>query len=500
MSEQNEIHDENANTNAAIGASGFEQETGGQAPANNGEQNKAHKASKGAQMKANLSATFGSGVGRISLILVGVALLATVAFAYRGLTAEKQVVSTSVVDTPTAPQTKIQVSAVTPEEAAVRQKLAEAEASNAAASGQSYQPEFMPIIEDKKTIATTQSEAGQVAFHVPGSNAVVETKKQESNVQPITGIKTGQASAAQFKSANTPSAQTAPVQTNTAGSGQPQSEAERAAMQKMEQERQQLLKAREDYTNKIKAAVLSQVTKMSDPSGGLNKSFGGYSQVTYYQEQTENTDQKTSVNSPANSQASAPDSLGNPNGKLLIKTGSIDYCELDGKVNTDDGDDIIATIRGGEWDGAKIIGRIERAPRNIRFIFSTLAPQDDRPTMRINAVALREEDASQGMAENIDHHTFERYTALGAASILTGLGKAAQMNTGTTVYTPGGVVTTTQDELSDKRIAAIALGEMGTAAGQEIRKGFNRPTTYSTPAKTGFALFYMQDVFEQSNR
>ena len=79
------------------------------------------------------------------------------------------------------------------------------------------------------------------------------------------------------------------------------------------------------------------------------------------------------------------------------------YAVLDSEVNTDDGGDVIATIRGGSWDKAKVIGSVERGPNNIRLRFITLAPHDERPTMSINAVALREKDAKQGVAEHIDH-------------------------------------------------------------------------------------------------
>jgi intracellular multiplication protein IcmE len=196
----------------------------------------------------------------------------------------------------------------------------------------------------------------------------------------------------------------------------------------------------------------------------------------------------------------AIEAVGDTDRALLIKTGTIMYATLDAEVNTDDGGDVLATIRGGKWNGAKLIGKIEQAPDNIRVKFTILAPpvNDPRPTMRISAVALREDDAKQGIAETKDHHTMSRYFALGAASLLSGYGRAYQQTAGTTIISPSGVVAQTTTEPSTKQVIGSSVGEMGTAIASEVRRGFNRPATYATPANKGFGLFFLQDVHDQS--
>jgi intracellular multiplication protein IcmE len=114
--------------------------------------------------------------------------------------------------------------------------------------------------------------------------------------------------------------------------------------------------------------------------------------------------------------------------------------------------------------------------------------------MSISALAIREADAKQGVAENIDNHTLERYGSLIFASIASGIGKAASMDTGTTVIYPNGSTVTQQDSMTPKRVAGIAIGEVGTNAAQEIRKNFNMPTTYSLPANVGVGVFFLNDV------
>lgn len=54
------------------------------------------------------------------------------------------------------------------------------------------------------------------------------------------------------------------------------------------------------------------------------------------------------------------EAVGDTDRELLIKTGTIMYATLDAEVNTDDGGDVLATIRGGKWNGSKLIGKIEQ--------------------------------------------------------------------------------------------------------------------------------------------
>ena len=52
---------------------------------------------------------------------------------------------------------------------------------------------------------------------------------------------------------------------------------------------------------------------------------------------------------------------------------------------------------------------------------------------------------------------------------------------------------------SGSAVIGRALGQVGTNAGSEIMKGFNRPTTYSTPANQGMILYFLSDVYAPSS-
>lgn len=481
MSEQNISQiTQQPNEPDSTGGAGFESEaTAREAVGKLSAQSKPRKSD---EMKRNFLAVFGHGAGKFALIAVVVVVLMGLALGYRGLTAKKvEVENTSKMDMPNAPAPEVEVGPVSNREAARRAEVGSREAEKAAAQGKTYQPGFDPNI-----VAGNQYQTGQ--------NAPAQSTAGQQQAVPIT-VAAGQATASPTGSATNPQ--------------QHQLQAEQQAAARREQEFQAAKTERDKYVNTMREQVLKQVTGLfgdGQQQAQVN-AVGTYSAVSYYPVNAGNSANgqgnvavKAGVTplTPEKEKTADGLSIGDSKGKMLIKTGSMMYATLDSEINTDDGGEALATVRGGKWDGAKLIGKVEQSPNNIRAIFSILAPQDNRHTMRIKAVALREQDAKQGVAEAIDHHTLSRYTSLGVASLLSGYGKAYAIPAGTAIVSNGTVVTTTEDP-SNKRVVGSVVGEMGTAIAGEIRSGFNRPTTYSTPAQHGFGLFFLQDVYDQSN-
>lgn len=477
MKDSNDNQDEQTTGNIDDISSGFESEGENTKTDEKPEQHQQKRSkSKSDEIKANFQSVFGHGIGKLSLIFaIGVVLVAA-ALGYRGLTNNAPPEAGDKygkMDVPTAPSVKADVSEVSEKEAERRAERAAHEAQEAAKKGDSYQPGF-----DTNIIATPQNTlpSTTVDFVPVGATPQNKTPVQVS-------VPAGRSTA----SGNGSSSQTA----------QQVAQAEQQAKQKLEQELKKAEEDRNKYVEMIRGKVLEQAEALLGKGGQspLNAA-GTYSSVSYYTQKPKNASSMSQADKPAGTQ-NQPDVIGDPGSKLLIKTGNILYATLDSEVNTDDGGDVLGTIRSGEWDGSRIIGKIEQGPNNIRLRFSILSPQDNRKTMRISAIALREEDAKQGIAEDIDHHTLERYSSLAVASLMSGYGKAYSTPQGTTIITPGGTVATTTTEPTSRQINGMAVGEMGQAMSQEIRRGFNRPTTYSTPANTGFGLYFLQDVHEQ---
>jgi intracellular multiplication protein IcmE len=453
----------------------------------------AKPAGKGAELKANFMSVFGHGIGKAALVTVGIVVVVFAALGIRGLNKEQAPDKKAQVDVPGAPPTKINVDPIDEKEAERRAEQGAKEADAAARRGQTYQPDFIPAIAASAPVAA--SGANQALSPQPQLNVVVDDQPSNRAGQPPVPPN-GQAQQGQ---APQPVQVAVATGQGTANGGAGNQQNARAVAQQDEQRRQQAeydrkVAARDKYVDAVRTGVKGQVEELmgtKGKEGGLH-GVGTYSVVSYLPRAQNGSGSGISGNSATESGPTGSGSGSKQ--KPVFKAGKAIFATLDSEVNTDDGGDVFATVRGGPYDGSKLIGKIEQAPRNIRLRFSTLAPQDDRPTMTVNAIAIREEDAKEGVAETIDNHVVERYSALFFGSVLSGIGKAAMQPQGDTIVLPNGNIVVQNTTMSNKRIAQIAAGEIGTNAGQEVRKTFSEPPTYKTPANKGIGVLFLTDV------
>lgn len=425
------------------------------------------KGGKMDELLVNFKSVFGHGAGKIGLSAAVIIVVVFAALAIRGLSSDSAIpVKTTQVDVPGAPTTEVSTDEISPKEADRRAKQAALEADAAAAKGQSYQPSFDPRIgAPPAQQAQGMGQPGQMPSQSSASNPPVPPQDGSQPVQVAM-----------------PSGQQA---------------ANPADEQRRQAAIEQRTAARDAYVDEVRKGVMKSVAELlgENNNSGI-RNTGIYSTASYAPQARPSV--QAGTNSIGAAQTStAPVVAAGPasaSAKTVIKAGSVAFAETDVEVNTDDGSDVFATMHGGQFDGAKLIGKVEQTPRNIKFRFNTLAPQDSRPTMSINAIAIREEDARQGMADTIDNHTIARFSALFSASILSGLGKAAAEPQGTIIVLPNGQTFTQQDELSGRRIAMHALGEVGTNAAGEMRKFVDQPPTYRTNAKSGIGIIFLTDV------
>ncbi len=484
-------------------AGGFVDESANTAPeqqapaAGNNKKGAAKKSNKGAELKANFNAVFGHGIGKFALIAAALVIVVLGAFAVRGFNGKSSPDKEKAqVDVPGAPPAKVSVDPIDEREAQRRAEITAKEAEAAARKGQTYQPDFNPAV-----VANQTPQQGQPGYTQPTLN-VADTQQARPGQPPVPpGTQPGQAQP-QPVQITVPAGQSSA--NGGAGAPNQQNQQQQAnAQQQEEQRRQQAerdkqLAARDKYVDQLRGGVKDQVEELMGGKGkdGGIRGAGSYSVVSYLpkQQTTASGASATAGGGDLSITPSAPSANKKP---PIFKAGKAIFATLDSEVNTDDGGEVFATVHGGKYDGAKLIGKIEQAPRNIRLRFSVLSPQDDRPTLTINAIAIREVDAKQGVAETIDNHTLERYTALFAGSILSGIGKAAMQPQGETIVLPNGQVIVSQPQIDNKRIAMYALGEIGINAGAEVRKNFSQPPTYITPANKGIGVIFLTDVQEK---
>lgn len=236
----------------------------------------------------------------------------------------------------------------------------------------------------------------------------------------------------------------------------------------------------------ITKSVLSQADNVTSPSYS-----NGFTTTVYNTQNKENNKTFKAQNHLAANENATADNATN----LIFRTGDVAYASLNFSVNTDDGaDDVLATLHGGPYDGSTLLGRVEVGHNNIKVRFSSLTPKNKQQrTFAIDAVAIREQDARRGMAEGINNHTIERYSALFAASVLKGGG--AVLKTLASSSTVVGSSILMQSEKPDaKAVAGGAVAELGQSLSQEVGRTFNRPPTYTIPAGQAFGLIFMRDI------
>jgi intracellular multiplication protein IcmE len=493
------------------GSGGFEVETGGELDGGigTGRLPLAAKRDKRAERSANFKNTFGQGPGRIALFAIGLILVVFMMIGIRSCTHKSAVAkSDAQVDVPGVPAADVSAKPVTAEEMKRHAELSQKEAAAAHAAGQDYQQPFDPVIaKNKPSSGTTDGGAG-ASFDVNGvdtsrpSHASAAVTGQGNNPPTSNGlIAIGGVAPANNANADTTngngdssdSAANAGSTGQTADQQKAQQEAEKAHQDAYNK----AVADRDAYIKENRQRVIDEAEEiLGESKNGQNEvKYNGYSSFTYASDASDTPHNGTGSVDGTKSTDSKSGQTSEPKGPPLIKTGNSLYITTNSMLNTDSGGQVFATVQGGAWNGSQVICDIQQAPDNVRAHCTTLAPQDSRPTMKIDAVLLRESDMSQGIAESINHHTISRYTALAVASLLQGYGQAYTYQQGTSVVTANGTVLQTSEEPSNKQVVGRALGQVGTNAGAEIQKGFDRPTTYSTPANQGMILYFLSDAY-----
>jgi uncharacterized protein YutE (UPF0331/DUF86 family) len=180
----------------------------------------------------------------------------------------------------------------------------------------------------------------------------------------------------------------------------------------------------------------------------------------------------------------------------MIKAGTILYAVLDTAVDSDYAESpVMATIVGGQYKGAKLLGSIKTAKAGQRVMLTfNLMTMNDWPTgATINAYAIDPDSARSAMATSVDNHYMLRYGTLFASSFIQGMGQAVQ-DSGTTVTSDSGVVTQSTSSLNTQQEVLVALGQVGQNASAEVAKLQNTPPTVKIKAGMGIGILFMGNV------
>lgn len=424
--------------------------------------------------KANMRAVFGAGMGRISLIVVGIVFVTLMGIGAMKLFGKHQTIAApkpadkAVVDAPGAQSADAFVAS--DKEARMRSESNQQRADEARASGSAF------IAPPVLKAPDQDSPPVPVVSGLAGPTASPEAQRQQLQQQQY---------AAQ------------------------QSQAQTAAAAAAAQRRQQQIADLKQFRDKITTDSVMPQILVASGRGWKGEPVTVFS-TSYY------TVPDHSKSNSGQTQQSSASSSGAGNGASSTTTvrpfsaGDGCYAQVAYGINTDNpGNDVVADIplcKGIK--NMKVIGKYEYKDRasGVSFTFSKLSIPG-HAEIAIHAIGVDEDTFSTGIADDVDNHYFRRFGMTALASIISGVGQAAQTVTGTTTTTSTGLTaqtTTVQEPMTTGREVKIALGGAGQSLGDQLKQDAqNIKTTVKVngPKDKGGAksigVIFLSDVTEE---
>ena len=179
----------------------------------------------------------------------------------------------------------------------------------------------------------------------------------------------------------------------------------------------------------------------------------------------------------------------------MALAGHISFAMLDIGVNSNEKSPIEATIEGGRFHGARLLGSFKREHQVVVMQFSIMTFNGQ--SYPINAYAISAKNARVGMATTVNNHVLYRYGWLFAGALLQGMNQALQDANQTVIAGSGYAMLTHQ--LNNGQILEQAAGNIGNVMVPIAENRFNTPPTVRVPAGTGMGILFMSPVKEPSH-
>jgi hypothetical protein len=178
---------------------------------------------------------------------------------------------------------------------------------------------------------------------------------------------------------------------------------------------------------------------------------------------------------------------------VFIKAGTLTYGVINTAVNSDEPGPVLATIVSGDLKGARLIGSITNQGQKVMLTFNLMNLSSVGKTIPINAVAIDQKSARTALATATDNHYLMRYGSLFLSSFMQGYGQAIATS-GSSISTNGLTTISSTQQLSPKQQIAVALGNVGTAWGNQMSSIFSTPPTVTIKSGTGVGILFLTDV------
>lgn len=186
-------------------------------------------------------------------------------------------------------------------------------------------------------------------------------------------------------------------------------------------------------------------------------------------------------------------SSGKPVVPVFIKAGTITYGVINTAVNSDEPGPVLATIVSGDLKGARLIGSLTNQGQKVMLTFNLMNLPSVGKSIPINAVAIDQKSARTALASATNNHYLMRYGSLFLSSFMQGYGQAIATS-GSSLSTNGLTTISSTQQLSPKQQIAVALGNVGTAWGNQMSSIFSTPPTVTIKSGTGVGILFLADV------
>ena len=184
------------------------------------------------------------------------------------------------------------------------------------------------------------------------------------------------------------------------------------------------------------------------------------------------------------------------------------YCRVPYGLNSDLARrDVLGKCIGGPADGATFIGTAEPSPEGVANpAFTLLFKKVQIPgkgTFSVNAVGIDNETMELAAQDDVNDHAVAKFSLLGVAGLLKGLGQAASIVTGySNTQTVGNVSNTTVSvQRPDiRQQIGMAAGGVGTSIGEYTQKKAEAlKTTIKIYPGKDLGIVLLDDVIDQKN-
>jgi type IV secretory pathway VirB10-like protein len=225
---------------------------------------------------------------------------------------------------------------------------------------------------------------------------------------------------------------------------------------------------------------MQRISQLHRPQGAAGFVSSGYAPA---QHNTQDSRSESVVGTDSAAQNKAP---------YLLSAGTVLYATLDMEANSDVPGPLRATIQGGRYNGAHVLGTFSVSNEYLVMRFNQMVLPSGQH-FGIDAVAIDPQRRLIGLADKVNKHYLQRFGALLGAAFLQGYGDAVLASrevTRSSEYSEE--VISTIDTTKDQALAA--LSRVGDELANIVRPMASRPPTVIKYADTGMGLLFLNPV------